>query len=68
MRDDLLTMPTDAPASEAWKALWALAIDIPCPSPGQTAGELLASLQPSLQRKIYHRITETEPEEGQDHE
>ena len=55
---DLLTMPSDAPATDAWKAIWALGIDIPYPTPGQTAGDLLASLEPALQRKILHRAQE----------
>ncbi|QJQ98211.1 hypothetical protein [Halomonas sp. PGE1] len=58
MRDDLLTMPSEAPAADAWKAIWALGVDIPYPTPGQTAGDLLASLEPRLQRKIYHRARE----------
>ena len=59
MRDDLLNLPADAPATDAWKAIWALGIDdIPYPTPGQTAGDLLASLEPTLQRKIYHRAQE----------
>ncbi len=57
---DLLTMPSDAPATDAWKAIWALGIDIPYPTPGQTAGALLASLEPRLQRKIYHRAQEAQ--------
>lgn len=55
---DLLTMPADAPATDAWKAIWALGIDVPYPLQGQTAGDLLASLEPRLQRKIYHRAQE----------
>lgn len=52
---DLLTMPSDAPASEAWKALWALAIDVPYPSPDQTAGEWLEGLNlTSNQLKLIH--------------
>lgn len=60
MRDDLLTLPSEAPATDAWKAIWALGIDIPYPTPGQSAGELLASLDPALQRKIYHRAQEAQ--------
>lgn len=63
MRDDLLNMPADAPASEAWAALWALGIDIPYPTPGQTAGDLLASLEPRLLKKIHHTAQEATPHE-----
>lgn len=58
MRDELLNMPADAPASEAWKALWRAGLDAPLPKPGQTAGDLLASLEPRLLRKIHHLIEE----------
>ena len=60
MRDDLLSLPADAPATDAWKAIWALGIDVPYPTPGQTARDLLASLEPRLQRKIYHRAQEAQ--------
>ena len=67
MRSDLLALPADAPASEAWAALWALGIDVPYPLQGQTARDLLASLEPRLLRKINYRITETEEANRHDH-
>ena len=44
MRDDLLTLPADAPASEAWSLLWSMGLDFEYPLAGQTAAEWLQSL------------------------
>lgn len=63
---DLLNMPTDAPASEAWSLLWSAGFDAPYPHKNMTAAEWLAGLNltPSQWRLIHYRITENEPQEG----
>ena len=44
MRDDLLSMPADAPAGEAWSLLWSAGFDAPYPQKDMTAAEWLQSL------------------------
>ncbi|MGM0782988.1 MAG: hypothetical protein ACQEUM_02625 [Pseudomonadota bacterium] len=66
MRDDLLTMPADTPAPQAWALLWSMGFDASYPLADQPAADWLQSLNlsPSQWRLIHHRITETAPEEG----
>jgi hypothetical protein len=65
MRDDLLNMPADAPAPQAWALLWSMGLDFEYPLAGQTAAEWLAGLNlTSNQWKlINYRAQEATPHE-----
>jgi len=66
MRDDLINMPSEAPAADAWMVLWSMGLDFEYPLAGQTAGEWLQSLDlsPSQWRLIHHRIQRHTAQEG----
>ena len=67
MRDDLLSLPADAPAPQAWALLWSLSVDALYPTtPGQTAADWLQSLDlsPRQWRLIHHRIQRHTAQEG----
>lgn len=53
--DNLLNLPTDAPAHQAWLELWRIGIDLPHPQSKQTAAQWLTALAltDSLMKKIY---------------
>ena len=65
MRDDLINMPSEAPAADAWMVLWSMGLDFEYPLAGQTAGEWLAGLNlTSNQLKLIHyRAQEATPHE-----
>jgi hypothetical protein len=65
MRDDLINMPSEAPAADAWMVLWSMGLDFEYPLAGQTAGEWLQSLNlTSNQWKLINYRAQ----EAQDHE
>ena len=66
--DNLLNLPANAPAHQAWLELWKAGIDLPHPQSKQTAAQWITALAltDSLLKKIY--LTATEAQEGQTHE
>ncbi|MGP5563693.1 hypothetical protein [Vreelandella alkaliphila] len=66
MDNQLLNLPADAPAHQAWLELWRLGFSIPHPTDTQqTAAQWLTALAltDSLLKKIY--LTAIEAQEGQ---
>ncbi len=58
--DNLLHLPADAPAHQAWLELWRVGIDLPHPPKEQTAAQWITALAltDSLLKKIYLTATE----------